>query len=146
MTGCRKVSERSEMVAIAFQAPFHLRLSSSSPLAFPIIQKFSISISSSNKNVKSRLTLCSAQPRPLQEEVVVVKSAIDNVLRERSVSVVLLAGGQGKRMGVSSSLSFSSQFYSTLLLFVSFLSLSFFIIGYHAKAVSSSFGSTHCFV
>ncbi|KAL2571331.1 hypothetical protein AAZX31_17G002300 [Glycine max] len=93
------------MVAIGFGAPpsplpFHLRLASSpSPLAFPIIHKFqnagkSVITICSKKNAKSRVvTLCSA---PVQEQEV-----SDITLRERSVSVVLLAGGQGKRMGAS---------------------------------------------
>ncbi|KAL5182276.1 2-C-methyl-D-erythritol 4-phosphate cytidylyltransferase, chloroplastic [Glycine soja] len=93
------------MVAIGFGAPpsplpFHLRLASSpSPLAFPIINKFqnagkSVITICSKKNAKSRVvTLCSA---PVQEQEV-----SDITLRERSVSVVLLAGGQGKRMGAS---------------------------------------------
>ncbi|WVZ10542.1 hypothetical protein V8G54_015072 [Vigna mungo] len=52
----------------------------------------------SKRNAKPSLISCSAQsqPQPLQEQT--VESGAD-VVRERSVSVVLLAGGQGKRMG-----------------------------------------------
>ncbi|KAH1200530.1 2-C-methyl-D-erythritol 4-phosphate cytidylyltransferase, chloroplastic [Glycine max] len=97
------------MVAIGFGAPpsplpFHLRLASSpSPLAFPIIHKFqnagkSVITICSKKNAKSRVvTLCSAPVQVDMQE----QEVSDITLRERSVSVVLLAGGQGKRMGAS---------------------------------------------
>ncbi|CAJ1940470.1 unnamed protein product [Sphenostylis stenocarpa] len=106
----------------AFTLPVHLRLSasssssSSSPQPFPPpIHKLPNTGKSalcflhihssppqtiqvcSKKNAKSRLISCSAQAQPLQEQK--VESGSD-VVRERSVSVVLLAGGQGKRMGM----------------------------------------------
>ncbi|TKY53859.1 2-C-methyl-D-erythritol 4-phosphate cytidylyltransferase [Spatholobus suberectus] len=92
----------SEMVVVAFQAPpvpFHFRLSSPSPFAFPIIHKFPntgghTATIFSNKNAKPRVSLCSAQAQPAEEQA-------SDVVRDRSVSVVLLAGGQGKRMGAS---------------------------------------------
>ncbi|RDX82049.1 2-C-methyl-D-erythritol 4-phosphate cytidylyltransferase, chloroplastic, partial [Mucuna pruriens] len=49
----------------------------------------------SNKNAKSRVIPCSAQARAVQEH------GSDDIVRDRSVSVVLLAGGQGKRMGAN---------------------------------------------
>ncbi|KAK7263764.1 hypothetical protein RJT34_31361 [Clitoria ternatea] len=95
------------MVVIQFQAatplPFRIGLSCSRcPLAlpFPTVQKFitsggcghAITICS-NKNAKSRLTLCSAQAHAAEQE--------SSIVKDRSVSVVLLAGGKGKRMGAS---------------------------------------------
>ncbi|XP_020230753.1 2-C-methyl-D-erythritol 4-phosphate cytidylyltransferase, chloroplastic [Cajanus cajan] len=94
------------MVAIAFQQALPFRLSySPSPLAFPIIHKFSnagrhaITICS-KKHAKSRLTLCFAQAQPVAGQEHKVESGND-VVRDTSVSVVLLAGGQGKRMGAT---------------------------------------------
>ncbi|KAK7348296.1 hypothetical protein VNO80_22847 [Phaseolus coccineus] len=89
----------------AFAVSFHLRLcssSSSSPRPFPpLIHRLPNTAApttqiGSKRNAKLSLTSCSAQsqPQPLQT----VESGGD-VVRERSVSVVLLAGGQGKRMG-----------------------------------------------
>ncbi|XP_068463304.1 2-C-methyl-D-erythritol 4-phosphate cytidylyltransferase, chloroplastic-like isoform X1 [Phaseolus vulgaris] len=91
----------------AFAVSFHLRLCSSSfssPRPFPpLIHRLPntaapITQIGSKRNAKLSLTSCSAQsqPQPLQEQTV---ESGDDVVRERSVSVVLLAGGQGKRMG-----------------------------------------------
>ncbi|XP_047153159.1 2-C-methyl-D-erythritol 4-phosphate cytidylyltransferase, chloroplastic isoform X1 [Vigna umbellata] len=92
----------------AFTLPFHLRLcsssSASSSLSFsPLIHRLPNTAAPttqicSKRNAKPSLISCSAQsqPQPLQEQT--VESGGD-VVRERSVSVVLLAGGQGKRMG-----------------------------------------------
>ncbi|XP_027329419.1 2-C-methyl-D-erythritol 4-phosphate cytidylyltransferase, chloroplastic isoform X3 [Abrus precatorius] len=101
------------MAVIQFQAlPFHARFSSSrsrSPLAFPNTGKSVNGFSNfssgsgghaltirSKKNAKPGVTLCSAQPQSAQEE----KEEL-GIVRERSVSVVLLAGGKGKRMGAN---------------------------------------------
>ncbi|KAK7363910.1 hypothetical protein VNO77_06071 [Canavalia gladiata] len=91
------------MVVIQFQAPLfpsHIRFSASrSPLAFPTSHKFSntdphtITICS-NKNAKSKVIRCSAQPQAAEEQE-------SRIVRDRSVSVVLLAGGKGKRMGAN---------------------------------------------
>ncbi|XP_027920624.1 2-C-methyl-D-erythritol 4-phosphate cytidylyltransferase, chloroplastic isoform X2 [Vigna unguiculata] len=98
----------------AFTLPFHLRLcsssssssslssSSSSSLSFPpLIHRLPNTAAPTTqiclkRNAKPSLISCSAQsqPQPLQT----VESGGD-VVREKSVSVVLLAGGQGKRMG-----------------------------------------------
>ncbi|KAJ1427081.1 Nucleotide-diphospho-sugar transferase [Sesbania bispinosa] len=92
------------MAVIQFQSPFHIKSfsSSDSPLAltfaFPTIHKFHPLIPHTGhriclkKNAKSRVTVCSAQAVEEQES---------RIVRDRSVSVVLLAGGKGKRMGAS---------------------------------------------
>ncbi|KAJ1403358.1 Nucleotide-diphospho-sugar transferase [Sesbania bispinosa] len=92
------------IAVIQFQSPFHIKSFSSSDsplaltLAFPTIHKFHPLIPHTGhriclkKNGKSRVIVCSAQA---------VEEKESRIVRDRSVFVVLLAGGKGKRMGAS---------------------------------------------
>ncbi|XP_061357270.1 2-C-methyl-D-erythritol 4-phosphate cytidylyltransferase, chloroplastic [Gastrolobium bilobum] len=92
------------MVVIQFQFQPHIRFSSHSPFALPTIHQFHphipilpSSLSAHQIRLKkfakrSRVTLCSAQTSQEQDS---------HFVRDKSVSVVLLAGGKGKRMGAS---------------------------------------------